>query len=173
MLDSGQRRESFLEGAIQILRTRLVVSGQARIHLEQEIIPGLQPGVDRRGFARAANEERRRGQERERESDLHNHERIAREKLPTSLTGIFSGMFLQVLDHRRFGELQRRPEREGEGAEERKRKRRREHRSAQAAIPNNVHRHHASHGSDEQIRRPKTKQQPERTADQARGRSLR
>ena len=53
---------------------------------------------------RAANEERRRGQERERECDLHDDERIAREKFPAPPNDIFAGLFLSDRRSRRLRE---------------------------------------------------------------------
>ena len=138
--DTGQGREPFLQRAIQILRARLVVGRETRVGFQKIIRARLQTGIDVRRLARAANEERGRREQRERECDLHHDERIARQKLPAPDDCIFARLFLQVADDCGLRQLQRRPEREGKRSEKTKCKSRREHRHAQAALPDDIDR---------------------------------
>ncbi len=85
--------------SIKLFRARLIHPAEARIHFEEEIVIDAQSGIERRRFVRAADEQGRRGEKRERESDLHHDQRIARQKTPAAPNRVFAGMFLQIADH--------------------------------------------------------------------------
>ena len=67
----GKRGESCTQVPIKFLRAFRFVAGKARICFEQKTRARFQSGINRRRFARAANEQRRRCQQRERERDLN------------------------------------------------------------------------------------------------------
>jgi hypothetical protein len=173
MLGAGQGGEAFFESAIEVLRACWFVSGQARVGFNEESGACLQASIDRSGFARAANEERRRGQQSEREGDLGDDERIAREKLPTAPDDIFAGLFLEIGHDGAARKLERRSERENERADDAKGERRSQDREIWAGEPDDIERQHFAERSDEQIGRPKPENESGRAAKQGKEKTFR
>ena len=83
----------------------LIVSAHASINFEKKATIRLETGIDGCCFERTANEKRRRGQKGERESDLCDNERIARQKFPAAMHGIVARLFLQVGDDAGAGKV--------------------------------------------------------------------
>ena len=140
MLDAGQRGESFFQFSVKFLRVLLVVAAEAGVGFEEQSCSPFASRFDPRRLARAAQENRRRGQERERKGDLRDDQRIARQKFPASPNDIFVSIFLQVADDRGARKFHRRPEREADRAEHAKSQRRSDHGRVRAARPDEVER---------------------------------
>src|SRR5262245_1537197 len=116
MLHAGKRGESIAQGAVDLLRALRIETAEARVDFEEQIVFDVQSGLERGRIVRSANEKGRGREERERESNLDNDERIAREKTPASPDDIIPGMLLQIADDAMTRKLHRRAEGEGDGA---------------------------------------------------------
>ncbi len=58
-------RQPLLDRAIKLPRARSIIAGQARVQFDEETVAELQAGFDRARFARAADEQKRRREQRE------------------------------------------------------------------------------------------------------------
>jgi hypothetical protein len=124
-----------------LLRPLLIEAAQTGINFEEQIIVDAQAGIQVRRLVGAADEQRRRGQQREGERDLHHDERIAREEAPASPDRVFARLFLQVADDAVARKLQGRPERERERPKQAEDERRAEDREVRRGVPDEVDRH--------------------------------
>ncbi len=112
VLHTGQRGEPIAERAIKLLRALRFESSEARVDFEDEIVIDAQSGIHPGRFVRAADEERRSREKRERESDLYHDEWIARQKTPAPPHDVIAGVLFQIADDAIARQLQRRAERE-------------------------------------------------------------
>ena len=165
-LDSRQRGEAFAQLLIKFLRVLRVVTGQAGVNFQKKTRARFQARFDRSSLVRAANEKRSRGQQRERERDLNNHERIARQKFPAASHHIFARLFLQIRHHRAPRKFERGPEREAERADQAKAEGGGKNREVRSAHPDDVEREHFAERRDEKIGRPEPEQKSEPAAEQ-------
>ena len=120
----------------------LVVAGKAGIRFKNETRTGRQTSIDGSSFAGAADEQGRRREQGERERDLRDDERIAREKSPAPPNDIFAGLFLEIGDHRAPGKFKRGPERESDRADNAESKSGREDRRVGTRQPDDIERQH-------------------------------
>src|SRR6186997_1095353 len=112
MPHARKRGQSLAQSSVELLRALQIETAEARVDFEEQIVFDVQPGLERAGIVRSTNEKGRGREEREREGDLDNDERIAREKTPTSPDDIIPGMLLQIADDAITRKLHRRAESE-------------------------------------------------------------
>ena len=166
MLHPGQRREPIVQRAIKLLRALRLEAAETRIHFEEEIVLDSQSGIEPGRFVGAADEQRGRREQRERECNLRDDQRIARQKTPAAPDDIFAGMFLQIADHTVARQFERWTEREGQRAEEAKSEGHRENRQIRPRVPDQVDREEVAHRQGEDLRSPQADHEPGRAAEE-------
>ena len=105
-----------MQRPIQILRAFLIEPAEAGIRFDEKNILGAQTTIDRRCLSGAANEKRRRGKQRERQSDLHHDQRMARKESPTAPARVLAGVLFQISQHTRARKFKRGTERKSQRA---------------------------------------------------------
>ena len=157
---------AFPEPAVEFAALLRIVPAEAGVGLEEKVPVGLQAGVNRGGLGGATDEQRGGREEREREGDLRHHERMPREEAPAATHGVLAGVLLEIEEHIAPGELERRPEREHQGAEHAEAERGAEQRRVRAGGKHQVERHQAAERADQQVGGPEREDEPSPAAEE-------
>jgi len=165
MLHTGKRSQAIAQGTISLLYLRLRRAGQASVYFKQQVVLRMQTGFELCCLVRAANEERRGCEQRQRKRDLRNHQRIARQKTPATPNHIFAGLFFQIADDGTSRKFQGWAKREAGCADKTETECHRKNGQARSAIPDDVERHQDADGAGEQPGTPNAQHQSADTSE--------
>jgi len=84
VLDAGKSSQPLIQRPVNLLGLLLICAGQTGVDFKQQVVLRAQSGIKTGGFVCAADEQGRRRQQRQRKSDLHDDQWMARQEPPAA-----------------------------------------------------------------------------------------